>query len=78
MVKSAHPVTIEIEERRYGKEVTVVKGLDDRDIDLKQLASELKSALACGGTTHEGAIELQGNHRDRIDAVLAENGIEVR
>jgi translation initiation factor 1 len=78
MAKSAQPVTIEIEERRYGKEVTIVKGLDNRDIDLKRLASELKSSLACGGTTHEDAIELQGNHRDRIDAVLAENGLEVR
>jgi translation initiation factor 1 len=69
---------IETQERRYGKEVTVVKGLDDRDIDLKRLASELKSALACGGTTHKGAIEPQGNHRDRIDGVLAENGLEIR
>jgi len=73
MAKADQPVTIEIEERRYGKEVTIVKGLDNRDIDLKRLASELKSTLACGGTT-----ELQGNHRDRIDTVLTENGLEVR
>jgi translation initiation factor 1 len=78
MAKSAMPVTIDIDERRYGKEVTIIKGLDAHDIDLKRLASELKSALACGGTTHEDAIELQGNHHDRIDIVLAENGLEVR
>lgn len=78
MAKAAQPVTIEIEERRYGKEVTIVKGLDAHEIDLKRLASELKSSLACGGTIHEDAIELQGNYRDRVDAVLAENGLDVR
>jgi translation initiation factor 1 len=78
MAKSAQPVTIEIEERRYGKVVSIVKGLDTRNVDLKRLASELKSALVCGGTTHEDAIELQGNHRDRIDTVLTENAPEVR
>ena len=78
MAKAARPVTIDIEERRYGKEVTIVKGLDAREIDLERLASELKSALACGGTTHESTIELQGNHRDRIEALLAENGLEIR
>ena len=31
-------VGVGIEERRYGKEVTVVKGLDDSDVDLKRLA----------------------------------------
>lgn len=78
IAKFAHSVTIEIEERRYGKEVTIVKGLDAREVDLKGLASELKSSLACGGTTHEDSIELQGNHQDRIEAVLAENGFEVQ
>ena len=78
MAKSAQPVTIDIDERRYGKEVTIVRGLDAREVNLKGLASELKSALACGGTTHEDSIELQGNHLDRIETVLAENGFEVR
>lgn len=78
IAKSAQPVTIDIEERRYGKEVTIVKGLDAREVDLKRLASELKSSLACGGTIHEDSIELQGNHLNRIEAVLAENGFDVR
>lgn len=77
MVKSSQPVSISIDERRYGKEVTIVEGLDSRSIDLDQLASELKSSLACGGTTHETTIELQGNHRDRIEDVLADYGFEV-
>jgi hypothetical protein len=58
--------------------VTIVRGLDAHEIDLTRLASEFNSSLACGGTTHEDAIELQGNHRARIDAVLAENGLKVR
>jgi translation initiation factor 1 len=78
MANAARPVTIEIEERRYGKEVTIVTGLENRDIDLERLSSELKSVLACDGTTHEDAIELQDNHRGRIDAMLAEHGLDVR
>lgn len=44
----------------------------------ERLTSDLESSLACGGTAHENATELQGDHRDRIDAVLAENGLQVQ
>lgn len=77
LTKSSQQVTISIEERRYGKEVTIVQGFDSGNVDLDRLATDLKSSLACGGTTHEESIELQGNHRDRIEDLLAENGFEV-
>lgn len=78
IARSAHEVTITIDERRYGKEVTIIEGFDTRDVDLEEIASDLKSSLACGGTTTDSAIELQGNHTDRLDNLLAENGFTIK
>lgn len=75
--KDQSSVEVHLDERRYGKEVTIVEGLDDLDVDVKSLASELKSALACGGTYDDDYIELQGDHLNRIDDVLDERGFEV-
>ena len=65
-------------ERRRGKPVTVLaaEGLDPAR--LEELMKELKSACASGGTVKGGEGELQGDHRERVRAVLRERGIEVR
>jgi translation initiation factor 1 len=60
--------------RRYGKMVTVVEGIDSADIDVGSLCSELKGACACGGTTKNGAIELQGDHKQKVKQVLERMG----
>ena len=53
--------------------MTVVSGLSEED-DLKELASTLKSKMACGGTSKDGEIQLQGDHRRRIVDALIEEG----
>ena len=63
-------------ERRYGKLVTVVDGLDVGDIDVDTLCSKLKAACACGGTRKDGRIELQGDHKGKVKAVLAGLGFK--
>lgn len=60
--------------RKFGKTVTIVEGIDDRQLDIKDLTKQLKSKLACGGTAKGGVIELQGDHKTRIKDLLVGMG----
>lgn len=60
--------------RKYGKMVTIIEGIDEKQLDPKELTKKLKSKLACGGTWKDGKIELQGNHKARVKGVLVEMG----
>jgi len=75
LARAEQKIKVTTDSRSYNKEMTVVKGLGD-DIDLSELASSLKSKLACGGTAKDGQIELQGDHKHRIKDVLAEEGFD--
>ena len=70
-------LTVRIERRTYNKPVTVVEGFDAGSVDLQDLASELKRSLGTGGTVDDGAIELQGDHRDRAVDLLRTRGFVV-
>jgi len=69
--------------RKFGKKYTIIEGVDDKDINLRELTKNLKSMLACGGTVKDSTIELQGDHRNSVKRFLVENGfapktIEIR
>ncbi len=81
--REAQKIEVSVVKRRYGKEVTVISGFDMKDAELKELASQLKSKVACGGTAKNGVIELQGNHKRTVKAALvklglAENQIKIK
>ena len=63
---------------RGGKTVTVVDGLPDNAIFLKELCQELKRACGTGGAVADGLIELQGDLRDRVRDCLAKKGFLVK
>ena len=67
-------IKIRVERRRFGREVTIIEGINEKEFDLKKLASTLKSRLATGGTAKNGRIELQGDHRHRVKKILVELG----
>lgn len=61
---------------RGGKTVTVVTGLVLDEAALVALSRRLKSACGTGGTVKDGVLELQGDHRDDVAAVLATEGFK--
>ncbi|MFK7899367.1 MAG: translation initiation factor [Cyclobacteriaceae bacterium] len=60
------------------KEVTEVRGFTMPDSDVKELAKQLKSACGVGGSSKNGIILLQGNHRDRVMTLLSDLGYKAK
>lgn len=73
IAKESQKITIKIEKRKFGKKYTVVEGIEEKEINLKELTKKLKNALACGGTAKDGKIELQGDHKMRVKKILVED-----
>ena len=83
IAKESQKILIYIERKKFNKIYTIVEGIDEKEIDLKDLAKKLKSELACGGTIKDGKIELQGEHKQKVKKILVEHGfapssVEVR
>ena len=68
IAKESQEILVKIAKKKFGKEYTIISGLDEKDIDIKDLTKKLKNKFACGGTVKEGKIELQGNHIKTQDA----------
>ena len=66
-----------VENRRKGKQVTVIRGLKLSPAGLDLLLTELKSAIGAGGAIDDGVIEIQGNQLDRIRSRLTALGYRV-
>ncbi len=72
IVRGVQRIRVRTDKRRYGKYVTVVEGFEGAD--LNKISKELKRNLACGGTSKDGKIELQGNHASKVREVLVKMG----
>jgi translation initiation factor 1 len=75
IVKSSQRIKVSTDRKRYGKIVTVVTGFET-GIDMKKIAKALKNELACGGTSKDGVIELQGDHTKKIKDLLIKQGFD--
>jgi translation initiation factor 1 len=63
---------------RGGKTVTVVAGLPQNTAFVTALAADLKRACGTGGTAAQGAVEIQGDQRDRLRPLLTARGFRVK
>lgn len=73
IAKTNQKIVISTVSRRYGKIITLVSGFD-KSFDIKGTAKRLKEVLACGGTVKDGVVELQGNHKKNVKAILVKLG----
>lgn len=67
--KGGYPVSFE--KRSAGKVVTVVREVSG---DAEALLSLLKRHCAAGGKAFDGYVEIQGDHRAKVEAILRELG----
>jgi translation initiation factor 1 len=72
---SGHGIRLSLDRRASGRVVTVVTGLPGRPDDVAALAKALKSACGAGGTVKDSVLELQGDHRPRVEAYLESRGL---
>ena len=63
---------------RGGKAVTVVRGLNLDALSLAALGKQLRNACGAGGTVKDGALEVQGDHCDRVIDELKKGGWTVK
>lgn len=59
---------------RNGKAVTVILDAPLSASDLAAFAKELRQRFSCGGSVKDRTLELQGDHRDAVVAILQARG----
>jgi translation initiation factor 1 len=56
----------------------LVTGLTLAPSTLEDLGKSLRQACGTGGTVKDGVIEVQGDHREKIQKALEKQGIQAR
>ena len=76
IAKEGQKIKVKVEKRKFGKPMTVIEGINEKEINLKDLAKKLKSKFACGGTVKNNIIELQGDQLHKVKKALIELGFD--
>ncbi|MDQ4074542.1 MAG: translation initiation factor [Thermoproteota archaeon] len=67
-------IVIQLDVIKRGKRITTIKGFTNKE-QLETIAHDLKKTIGTGGTTKNGVIILQGDHRSKITDFLLSRGI---
>jgi translation initiation factor 1 len=65
-------------EVRRGKPVIVLFETGMSEDTLRELLRTLQKLCGAGGAVKDGTLEIQGDHREKIEQVLTERGLKVR
>lgn len=74
IAKENQLIKIFLVRKKFRKFSTIIEGIDQKEIGIKDLARKLKEQFACGGTVKKGNIELQGDHKNKIKGILINMG----
>lgn len=69
---------IQVEKRKGGKRVTVIRGLAAAENDLAELLTRLKNHCGAGGTIKKEELELQGDQAVRARDLLQQIGFKTK
>lgn len=76
IAKETQTIQVKKIKKKFGKISTLIQGINEKEINLKDLAKKLKSKFACGGTAKKGVIELQGDHAEEVKEALVKLGFK--
>jgi translation initiation factor 1 len=74
--RSSQGIRLRLERRASDRVVTSVSGLPGSGAELAALVRALKSACGAGGTVKDRVVEVQGDHREAVEAFLAARGLK--
>jgi translation initiation factor 1 len=63
---------------RKGKTVTVITGFQSKPETLSQILKQLKAQCGSGGTIKDNAIEIQGDHKQKILEIFLKLGYKAK
>ncbi len=66
-------IVVQLYQIKRGKRVTNIKGFTD-PAKMDSIAHELKKTIGTGGTSKNGLIVLQGDHRSKVTEFLLAKG----
>jgi len=72
--KEQQMIRVRLERTKFKKMITLIDGINAKDVDLGRLAQKMKSFCACGGTAKTGQIMLQGDQREKAHLFLIQMG----
>lgn len=76
IARGSQRIIVRLDKKKFGKPYTIIEGINEHEVDTKDLAKKLKKAFACGGTAKGGIVELQGDHRRNMKDALSKLGFE--